>query len=181
MGCALKDGVTAVGKVSQPPKPTSPCGPTKPCPQHAPFPPWTEPSHSSSHVTSSQIPPKGLISPCCPSPAPAWGPGGTGESRSTHHFPPLWSPTAKGLCWSWGGTAVGVRRSHFCHQKQLRLPGTPSCPLPGACVPPGTAAGSGVGPTCPQLAERGRMAELHCQGCVYKCHLYIDLIKTAGK
>lgn len=76
---------------------------------------------------------------------------------------------------------MGLRRSHFSHQKQLKLSEPPSCPLPGACVSSRPAAGSGMDPMCTQLAQRGRMAEPYSQGCVYICHVYVDLTKTASK
>lgn len=87
-------------------------------------------------------------------PGPAWGLGGTGEPGAPITHLPLRSPGGKGVCWSWRRRAVGLRRSHFSHQKQLRFPGPPSCPLPGAVSPQEQQRGQGWAPRAPSW-QRG--------------------------
>lgn len=87
-------------------------------------------------------------------PGPAWGLGGTGEPGAPITHLPLRSPGGKGVCWSWRRRAAGLRRSHFSHQKQLRFPGPPSCPLPGAVSPQEQQRGRGWAPRAPSR-QRG--------------------------
>lgn len=162
--------------VSQPSKPTSPGGPT-PSLAHTRAPALLGLNLLTTHHTSPA--PRSLTKD---SPVDAahpwsclvtWWHWGT---RSTHHSPPAPEPQREGGVLELGEKGSGTEEKPFFPSEAAEVSRAPQLSPPRCCVPTRAAAGSGVGPMCPQLAERGRMAEPCSQRCVYA-----DLTKPAGK